>query len=217
MYAEVDLITNHRQPQPRLAAVYLLMPTSLNVDLILRDYAPSAQPEPTGKSSKKQVTSQVPQEPPKYAAAYVNFMEGEAFFSSPVAQKSGPETHLARSCRHQRCPRREIDGRPAGELLAGPEGTLHQLPRSVSFPFPAAGRFPTLLHMLMENRVRSSRAATFHDSLTPLLLHALRSAGRTARASSGEMGGRHWLDRPLRKSIHLLGRGSSLSDLSGVD
>lgn len=73
---QVDLITNHRQPQPRLAAVYLLMPTSLNVDLILRDYAPSAQPEPTGKSSKKQVAPQAPQEPPKYAAAYVNFMEG---------------------------------------------------------------------------------------------------------------------------------------------
>lgn len=72
------MITNHRQPQPRLAAVYLLMPTSLNVDLILRDYAPSAQPEPTGKSSKKQVAPQAPQEPPKYAAAYVNFMEGEA-------------------------------------------------------------------------------------------------------------------------------------------
>ncbi|POY70532.1 hypothetical protein BMF94_6446 [Rhodotorula taiwanensis] len=73
---QVDLITNYRQPQPRLAAVYLLMPTSLNVDLILRDYAPSRQQEPTGKSSKKQAAQAGPQDPPKYAAAYVSFMEG---------------------------------------------------------------------------------------------------------------------------------------------
>lgn len=52
------------------------MPTSVNVDLILRDYAPSAQPDQSGKNSKKHTAVQIPQEPPKYAAAYVNFMEG---------------------------------------------------------------------------------------------------------------------------------------------
>ncbi|GAA5891833.1 hypothetical protein JCM8208_002906 [Rhodotorula glutinis] len=70
---QVDLITSHRQPQPRLAAVYLLMPTTQNVDLVLRDHNPTPPPAP-GKSSKKQPPG--PQEPPRYAAAYVNFMEG---------------------------------------------------------------------------------------------------------------------------------------------
>lgn len=89
------MITNHRQPQPRLAAVYLLMPTSLNVDLILRDYAPSAQPEPTGKSLKRQVAPQSPQEPPKYAAAYVNFMEGEAVPCSRAQGDKSRDSQLA--------------------------------------------------------------------------------------------------------------------------
>ncbi|BGP44379.1 syntaxin binding protein 1 [Rhodotorula kratochvilovae] len=71
---QVDLIAAHRQPQPRLAAVYLLMPTTQNVDLVLRDYDPTPPPA-QGKSSKKQQHG-APQEPPKYGAAYVNFMEG---------------------------------------------------------------------------------------------------------------------------------------------
>ncbi|GAA5858275.1 hypothetical protein JCM8547_004630 [Rhodosporidiobolus lusitaniae] len=70
---QVDLITAHRSPQPRLAAVYLLMPTTQNVDLILRDYNP-APPVQQGKSKSKQPQQQV--EPPKYAAAYVNFLDG---------------------------------------------------------------------------------------------------------------------------------------------
>ena len=143
------MITNHRQPQPRLAAVYLLMPTSLNVDLILRDYAPSAQPEPTGKSSKRQVAPQTPQEPPKYAAAYVNFMEGEAVPLLSRARRQVKRLTARLPGRYQRCPRREIDGRPPGELPAGPERTLHQLPRSV--PFAAAGRLTALLHMLIKD------------------------------------------------------------------
>ncbi|GAA6041593.1 hypothetical protein JCM8097_007759 [Rhodosporidiobolus ruineniae] len=70
---QVDLITAHRSPQPRLAAVYLLMPTTQNVDLILRDYSPSP-PQPQGKSKSK--APQAPTEPPKYAAAYINFLDG---------------------------------------------------------------------------------------------------------------------------------------------
>jgi len=49
------------------------MPTTQNVDLVLRDHNPTPPPAP-GKSSKKQPPG--PQEPPRYAAAYVNFMEG---------------------------------------------------------------------------------------------------------------------------------------------
>ncbi|GAA5889143.1 hypothetical protein JCM5296_007177 [Sporobolomyces johnsonii] len=71
---QVDVITAHRIPQPRLAAVYLLMPTSQNVELVLRDYNP-APPAQSGKSSKKNAGAQQP-EPPKYAAAYINFMDG---------------------------------------------------------------------------------------------------------------------------------------------
>ncbi|GAA5827126.1 hypothetical protein JCM11251_001128 [Rhodosporidiobolus azoricus] len=70
---QIDLITAHRSPQPRLAAVYLLMPTTQNVDLVLRDYSPGP-PAPQGKSKSKALPP--PQEPPKYAAAYINFLDG---------------------------------------------------------------------------------------------------------------------------------------------
>lgn len=91
-FAEVDLITHPRQPQPRLAAVYLLMPTTQNVELVLRDHSPSPPPA-QGKTSKKQPQPAV-QEPPKYAAAYVNFMEGESCSFQPrcptaEAERSG--------------------------------------------------------------------------------------------------------------------------------
>ncbi|GAA6011838.1 hypothetical protein JCM11491_000767 [Sporobolomyces phaffii] len=71
---QVDLITHHRNPQPRLAAIYLLMPTTQNVELVLRDHNPNPLPQ-SGKSSKKNAPA-APQEPPKYAAAYINFMDG---------------------------------------------------------------------------------------------------------------------------------------------
>ncbi|BGP12280.1 hypothetical protein JCM10213_000024 [Rhodosporidiobolus nylandii] len=70
---QVDLITAHRAPQPRLAAVYLLMPTTQNVDLVLRDHNPTPPP-PQGKSKSK--APQQPPEPPKYGAAYINFLDG---------------------------------------------------------------------------------------------------------------------------------------------
>lgn len=73
--AEVDLITHHRNPQRGLAAIYLVMPTSQNVELILRDYNPNPVPPQNGKSAKKGVPV-APQEPPKYAAAHINFMDG---------------------------------------------------------------------------------------------------------------------------------------------
>ncbi|GAA6059866.1 hypothetical protein JCM10212_007071 [Sporobolomyces blumeae] len=71
---QVDLITSYRSPQPRLAAVYLLMPTTQNVELVLRDYN-STPPPAAGKASKKSQPTGPP-EPPKYAAAYINFMDG---------------------------------------------------------------------------------------------------------------------------------------------
>ncbi|GAA5975062.1 hypothetical protein JCM11641_000015 [Rhodosporidiobolus odoratus] len=70
---QVDLITAHRSPQPRLAAVYLLMPTTQNVDLVLRDYAPTP---PVQQSKSRSKAPQQPPEPPKYGAAYINFLDG---------------------------------------------------------------------------------------------------------------------------------------------
>lgn len=67
------------------------MPTTQNVELVLRDYTPNPPPA-QGKSSKKQ-PQQAVQEPPKYAAAYVNFMEG-AFHSVLFLQDKRELTRL---------------------------------------------------------------------------------------------------------------------------
>lgn len=37
-FAEVDLIENERAPNPRLEALYILTPTSKNVERIMRDF-----------------------------------------------------------------------------------------------------------------------------------------------------------------------------------
>ena len=54
------------------------MPTSQNVELILRDYNPAPPAAPSGRSSKKDKnppSSQVV-EKPKYAAAHLHFVDG---------------------------------------------------------------------------------------------------------------------------------------------
>ncbi|SCV68091.1 BQ2448_212 [Microbotryum intermedium] len=77
---QVDVITAPRSPQPRLAAIYLVMPTDQNVDLIVRDFAPHSSPNSNSarRSSKKREpahgSGQV--EPPRYASAYLQFLEG---------------------------------------------------------------------------------------------------------------------------------------------
>lgn len=74
---EIDVITNRRSAEPRLEAVYLLMPTSENVDLVLSDYNPNPQ-QPNSKSSRKKELVPVAQpEPPKYAGAHLHFIDGK--------------------------------------------------------------------------------------------------------------------------------------------
>jgi syntaxin-binding protein 1 len=51
----IELITNNREPQPGFEAVYLLMPTSQNVDRIIRDFSNGT---------------------PQYAAGHLFFLEG---------------------------------------------------------------------------------------------------------------------------------------------
>ena len=51
----IELITNNREPQPAFEAVYLLMPTSHNVDRIIKDFSNGIQ---------------------QYAAGHVFFIEG---------------------------------------------------------------------------------------------------------------------------------------------
>lgn len=80
---EVDIITAKRSAQPRLDAIYILMPTSQNVELILRDYRVVIPPvQPSGSSSKllmkkKEVVPVYSNEPPKYAGAHLHFVDGE--------------------------------------------------------------------------------------------------------------------------------------------
>jgi Sec1 family len=53
----IELITNNREPQPGFEAVYLLMPTSHNVDRVIKDFSGGAQ---------------------QYAAGHIFFIEGIA-------------------------------------------------------------------------------------------------------------------------------------------
>jgi syntaxin-binding protein 1 len=75
--AEIDVITNRRSAEPRLEAVYLLMPTSQNVELVLSDYNPNPQPTNSKSSRKKEVAPPAQQEPPQYAGAHLHFIDGE--------------------------------------------------------------------------------------------------------------------------------------------
>ena len=51
----IESITGHREPQPAFEAIYILMPTTHNVDRIIRDFAPARQ---------------------QYAAAHLFFIDG---------------------------------------------------------------------------------------------------------------------------------------------
>ncbi|KAK7056390.1 syntaxin binding protein 1 [Paramarasmius palmivorus] len=60
--AEIEAISNYRDPQPEFEAMYLLMPTSQNVDRVIRDFGES----------------------PQYAGAHLFFIEG---LSEPLFQR----------------------------------------------------------------------------------------------------------------------------------
>lgn len=53
--AVIESITNYREAQPTMEAIYLLMPTSQNVDRIIRDFSNGKQ---------------------QYAAAHLFFIDG---------------------------------------------------------------------------------------------------------------------------------------------
>jgi len=67
----IELITNNREPQPAFEAVYLLMPTSHNVDRIIKDFSNGAQ---------------------QYAAGHVFFIEGldEPLFERLITSAAEP-------------------------------------------------------------------------------------------------------------------------------
>lgn len=58
----IESITNFREAQPEFEAIYMLMPTTQNVDRIIKDF-----------SSAKQ-----------YAAAHLFFIEGESSCDGPL-------------------------------------------------------------------------------------------------------------------------------------
>ena len=89
MAAEVDLITSSRTAQPRLAAIYLVMPTSDNVQRILLDYNNAPAPAQQHKHKKGQPQQQQMVEPPKYQAAHVNFIDGQP----PLARLAAHDAH----------------------------------------------------------------------------------------------------------------------------
>lgn len=73
------MITQRRTPEPRLEAVYVVMPTTENVELILADFNPNPQPQSSKASRKtKDVVPAHQQEPPKYAGAHLHFIDGQS-------------------------------------------------------------------------------------------------------------------------------------------
>jgi len=80
---QVDLITTKRTAQPRLACVYVLAPTTANVEAIMGDYSPALlQPKPSSRRSKDAAPPE--QAPPKYAEAHVYFLDG---ISDPLVHR----------------------------------------------------------------------------------------------------------------------------------
>jgi len=63
----IESITSNREPQPGFDAVYMLMPTSANIDRIIRDFSGGKQ---------------------QYAAAHLFFVDGPSTRLSPSISKS---------------------------------------------------------------------------------------------------------------------------------
>lgn len=75
-FVVIESITNYRDPQPDFEALYLLMPTSQNVDRVIKDFTNGRQ---------------------QYAAAHLFFIEGA---SLPTAVKGMIMTFNAQGCRN---------------------------------------------------------------------------------------------------------------------
>jgi syntaxin-binding protein 1 len=63
----IESITSNREPQPGFDAVYMLMPTSANIDRIVRDFSGGRQ---------------------QYAAAHLFFVDGPSPHPLPSISKS---------------------------------------------------------------------------------------------------------------------------------
>jgi len=63
----IESITTNREPQPGFDAVYMLMPTSANIDRIIRDFSGGQQ---------------------QYAAAHLFFVDGPSAHLPPSVSKS---------------------------------------------------------------------------------------------------------------------------------
>lgn len=74
----MDLITHRRSAEPRLEAVYLLMPTSENVELVLRDFNPNPTPVQSKSRKTKDVVPAQAAEGPKYGGAHLHFIDGQS-------------------------------------------------------------------------------------------------------------------------------------------
>ena len=72
----IEAITNPREQQPGMEAMYLLMPTSLNVERIIRDFTPPKQ---------------------QYAAAHLFFVDG-MFPAAPYRLATSLELRHANRC-----------------------------------------------------------------------------------------------------------------------
>lgn len=100
---QVTLITdnNTSSSTSNLQAIYLLLPTPENIDLILRDYAPPVNqntivPPPTSSSSKDKKkhaaaakesnSSSRHRGPPRYSAAHVHFIDRGLSFNVDFAR-----------------------------------------------------------------------------------------------------------------------------------
>lgn len=66
MHAVIEAISNYREPQPTMEAMYLVMPTSQNVDRIIRDFSEGRQ---------------------QYAGAHLFFVDGESLLAVVVAAR----------------------------------------------------------------------------------------------------------------------------------
>lgn len=194
--AEVDLITSHRTPQTRLAAIYLLMPTSQNVGLVLSDFrGAAAAAQPPAKSSKKKDSAPVPQpEGPKYASAYLHFVDGQSrqLGSCPIFP-----AHVS-SRRYRRQSGRTIDECTTGQLSASAQRALHQLPRCAQ---SRTGRGEATERLTRQPTALEARAFTLKMPRSFFNLYAPpeRSPQESFARWEDDIG---WMSRAVRKSCY---------------
>lgn len=109
--AVIEAITNYREPQPTMEAMYLVMPTAANVDRIIRDYSDGRQ---------------------QYAAAHLFFIDGA--LSQPLWTY---RPLMLENIRATGEPIRTLDVLSRRATPEGPSGTVYQLLGCVPQPSQA--------------------------------------------------------------------------------